>query len=248
MPYQAVLFDLFRTIVVYTAAAPTGKVREPQWRSAMEVLRPRAAQLLPGVDFERFLDSLVAASAEIARTRAPQHLEVAIEERYRRAMARLGAGAEQSVAAAHELSALQLAAQAANSTLPPAHRALLESLAGRFRIAVVSNFDHTRTVHDLLARLGVDRLFSAVVVSMEIGRRKPHPEIFRAALRRLATPAERALFVGDSLQDDIGGARSVGMDSVWVDRRGSGVPERGPKPTFVIRELPELEQILGRHR
>jgi putative hydrolase of the HAD superfamily len=244
MPYDAVLFDLFRTVIVYTPAAPTAKVHEPHWRAAMGALRPRAAQLLPGIEFDRFLDALVAASEEIGRARAPEYLEVPIAERYRRAVERLGAQACNAEAVARELSDLQLSLQSASSILPPAHRELLESLGGRFRLAAVSNFDHSETVHALLARLGLDRLFPAVVVSMEFGRRKPHPAIFREGLRRIGAAPERSLFVGDSLSEDVAGAQSVGMDTAWIDGEGKGVKEGATVPTYVVRELAAVAGLL----
>jgi HAD superfamily hydrolase (TIGR01549 family) len=244
MRYDAVLFDLFRTVIVYTPAAPTAKVREPHWRTAMGALRPRAADLLPGVEFDRFLDALVAVSEEIRRARPPEYLEVPIAERYRRALERLECHGTQAEAIARELSGLQLEVQAANSTLPAAHRELLESLRGRFRLATVSNFDHAATVHSLLARLGLDRLFSAAVISIEFGRRKPHPTIFREALRRIDSVPQRTLFVGDSLTEDVAGAQSVGLDAAWIDRHGRGVRKGRPMPTYVIRELGEVAKLL----
>jgi putative hydrolase of the HAD superfamily len=244
MRYDAVLFDLFRTVIIYTPAAPTAKVHEPQWRAAMAVLRPRAAELLPEVEFDRFLDAVVEASAEVRRARAPEYLEVPIADRYRRAIEILGYRGEKAASIGRELSQLQLEAQAANSTLPPSHRELLESLRGRFRVAAVSNFDDSQTMRSLLARLGLDRLFSTAVISIDFGRRKPHPTIFEEALRRIDASPQRTLFVGDSLNEDIGGAQSVGMDAAWIDRQGKGVKEEGPVPTYVIRELGEVAELL----
>jgi putative hydrolase of the HAD superfamily len=245
MRYDAVLFDLFRTVILYTPAAPTAKVHEPQWRGAMAVLRPRATELLPGVEFDRFLDALVEASGEVRRARAPKYFEVPIADRYRRAIEILGIHGEKAARIGLELSELQLEAQAANSTLPDPHRELLESLRGRLRVAAVSNFDDSRTMHSLLARLGLDRLFSTAVISIDFGRRKPHPSIFQEALRRIDAVPQRTLFVGDSINEDIGGALAVGMDAAWVDRKGLGAKEGGPVPTYVIRELGEVAGILG---
>ena len=197
MRYPVLLFDLFRTILMFTPQAPTGQVREAGWRAAMGALRGRAAPLLGGIEFDFFLDALYDVSVAIAKARPPEHLEVPIEERYTRALARLGCeGPAAAVTAAG------------------------------------------------LARHGLDRILTTAVISIDLGRRKPHPAIFREALRRLDASAESALFVGDSLDDDIAGARSAGIDGAWVNWSGAALPAEAVPPTFVLRSLTELRGVL----
>ncbi len=245
MRYRAILFDLFRTVVVFTSKAPTGKVKEPTWRSAMEVVRGTAEELLPGIGFDAFLDALVAASEDIARNRAPDYYEVPIGERYRRAVARLGRDSPNAFSIAEQLAQVQLRAQAANTRLPAEHKQLLRGLASNYRLGLISNFDHGPTVHELLARDGLDRVLSATVISIEFGRRKPHPAIFQEALRRLdVTPAE-ALFVGESPVEDAGGARGAGLDAAWLNIGGMALPPDVPEPTYVLSQLTDLRKVLG---
>jgi len=81
----------------------------------------------------------------------------------------------------------------------------LESLRARgMELAVVSNWDVGLAEH--LRRLGIDRLFSAVVTSAEAGAAKPDPAAFRLALERLAVAPGRALHVGDEPEDEQGAA------------------------------------------
>jgi putative hydrolase of the HAD superfamily len=109
---------------------------------------------------------------------------------------------------------------------------------------VVSNFDHSATAQALLARHGLDEVLTTAVVSIDFGRRKPHPAIFLEAVRRLdATPA-MALFVGDSLGDDVNGARAAGIDSAWINWSAAPLPADGPQPTYTIRALTELRRVL----
>ncbi len=244
MRYPAVLFDLFRTILMFTPQAPTGQVKEPTWRPAMGSLRGRANALLNGIEFDFFVDALYDVSVAIAKARPPEHREVPIEERYARALARLGCEGTAAAEMAAKLAALQLDAQAANTELPAAHAALLRELAQQRRLAVVSNFDHGPTAHALLARHGLDQVLTTAVISIDAGRRKPHPEIFAIALQRLGVEPQEALFVGDSLGDDVGGAGAVGMDTAWVNWGGAALPAQGPQPTFVLRTLPDLREVL----
>ncbi len=247
MRYPVVLLDLFRTVLTYTPQAPTGDVKDPSWRAAMGGLRGRAAPLLGGIEFDFFVDALYDVSVAIARARPPHYLEVSIEERYARALARLGCEGPTALEMAKKLAALQLEAQAANTECAPAHAALLRDLAAQRRLALVSNFDHAATGHALLARHGLDRLCAAAVFSIEAGHRKPHPSIFEAALRRLDAQPQDALFIGDSFAEDIRGAGAVGMDTVWVNWHGAPAPD-GPQPTYTVPALVRLRELLADDR
>jgi putative hydrolase of the HAD superfamily len=60
----------------------------------------------------------------------------------------------------------------------------------------------------------------AIVDSRSHGRVKPHPTIFQAALAALGVEPRHAVMVGDSLEEDIEGARALGMHAILVDREG----------------------------
>ena len=136
MRYPVLLFDLFRTILLFTPQAPTGQVKEPTWRAAMGGLRGRAAPLLGGIEFDFFLDALYDVSVAIAKARAPEHLEVPIEERYARALARLGcegAAAADTAARARPPAARRASRQhrAPGGARRPAARSGAHAPAGR---------------------------------------------------------------------------------------------------------------------
>ena len=103
--------------------------------------------------------------------------------------------------------------------LIPGTYQLLESLAGRYRIGLVSNFTHPPAVEQILARVGLEGFFDAILISGHLGFRKPHPAVFTTLATRLGlTPAE-IVFVGDELQADIVGAQKAGMRTVWMTYR-----------------------------
>ena len=94
--------------------------------------------------------------------------------------------------------------------------ALLESLRERgLRLGLVSNaFDPGWLLHRDLEEMGLRERLDYAVFSSEVGKRKPHPDIFRNALEALDVPAEEALFVGDRLYEDVRGAGELGMSTV----------------------------------
>jgi len=104
-------------------------------------------------------------------------------------------------------------------SLPHGHRDLLDQLHGRYRTALVTNFQHWPAIYRLLDRFELADLFDIVVISGELGWRKPHPAIFREALKRLDVTEREAVFVGDDLKVDIEGAAACGMDTILLDCR-----------------------------
>ena len=94
--------------------------------------------------------------------------------------------------------------------------ALLDSLrSGGLKLGLVSNaFDPAWLLHRDLEQMGLAERLDFAVFSSEVGKRKPHPLIFRCALESLEVGAEETLFVGDRLLEDVGGASALGMKTV----------------------------------
>ncbi len=98
-------------------------------------------------------------------------------------------------------------------------RSVLEKLHGKYKLGIVSNFAIPECVLRLLERDGLTELFDVVVVSGAVNKRKPRPEIFQRALEKLGVDAESVVFVGDTVDADIQGPKSMGMKTIYVERR-----------------------------
>jgi len=122
------------------------------------------------------------------------------------------------------------------------NRPVLERLAARFRLGVVSNF--TGNLEPCLEELDLRRLFGAVLDSGVLGFAKPDERIFLQALTCLGARASDAWMVGDNLEADLRPAQRLGMRTAWVTP-----PARpGPgdfTPTRRIARLPELEAAVA---
>lgn len=235
---RAVLFDLFGTVVHFAPRAPAAA---GGWRAAMGWLREAAARELPAVSFDELLPALLQVSEEIVRQRPPEYLEVPSRERFRRALARVGVDASDI---AERLSLVHMAYLASTTCLPAGHGGVLECLAARYRLGLVSNFDHGPTARRVLATHGVERFFKVILISDGFGRRKPHPAIFQAALHDLGVRADEAVYVGDSAADDIVGATNAQLAGIWINPKGELLPPDTPQPRAVIRALEELPALL----
>jgi putative hydrolase of the HAD superfamily len=105
------------------------------------------------------------------------------------------------------------------------------------RLVVASNWDSS--LPDVLERAGLAPLLDGVVSSAMAGSTKPAPEVFREALRQAGAEPAEALHVGDSLENDIAGARALGMRAVLIERDGAAPPS-GVQTIGALTELPRL--------
>lgn len=104
--------------------------------------------------------------------------------------------------------------------LQPAVVGMVRALAAERTLAVVTNTHLETLVPGLLAAAGIRDAFAAVVTSVEVGRRKPHPAIFTAACRELGVAPETVTFVGDTYGADYAGPTAAGMTAYLIDPAG----------------------------
>ena len=122
-------------------------------------------------------------------------------------------------------------------TFPDALPALRELRQRGLRLVVVSNWDCS--LPEWLDRAGIGELVDGSVSSAVVGEAKPAPAVFEAGLRLAGCDAAEALFVGDSLENDVIGARAAGLRAVLVQRAGE--PPAGVES---VRSLGELSAIV----
>jgi FMN phosphatase YigB (HAD superfamily) len=115
-----------------------------------------------------------------------------------------------------------------------AREALLAARARGQRVIVVSNWDVS--LLEVLELVGLAPLLHGVVTSAAIGARKPSPAIFEHALALAGAAPGQAVHVGDSLKEDVAGARACGIAAVLLRRDG----ESGPAGVATIASLTQL--------
>jgi putative hydrolase of the HAD superfamily len=122
----------------------------------------------------------------------------------------------------------------------PGTGAVLQALRDSgYRLAIASNFDGR--LHGVVAGLAELRVVEEVVVSSQVGWRKPAGGFFQALCRRLGLPPEQILLVGDDLVNDYEGARAAGSRAVLFDPlQRSGLPEG--------RRITHLNELLALKR
>jgi putative hydrolase of the HAD superfamily len=122
--------------------------------------------------------------------------------------------------------------------IAPGTTDVLERLAKRYELGVISNSDGTMA--RLLKAVGLSRYFRTITDSGTVGHQKPSPEIFRLALEAMGAEPEQSVYVGDIYSVDYVGATGAGMNAVLIDELGTYDGLDFPR----ISKLAELEAVL----
>jgi putative hydrolase of the HAD superfamily len=123
---------------------------------------------------------------------------------------------------------------------------VLGRLKKMYKLGVVSNSSWSPAVWKTLERFKISGCFDGIVVSVDVGWRKPSPKIFRKALQKFGVTASETVFVGDELDDDVEGAQRVGMHTVWLRNPSSAERISRIKPDYTISQIRELLSVLRR--
>jgi putative hydrolase of the HAD superfamily len=220
---DAILLDALGTLVALEPPAPALRV-ELQRRFGVEVTEAEAER---------------AIAAEIVYYRA--HLDEGRDlERLAELRARCARVLQDSLppTAAHVDPGAMTEALLASlrfRAFPDAAPALAGARERGTRLVVVSNWD--MSLNQVLARLALAPLLDGIVTSAAAGARKPAPEIFTRALELAGAGPERAIHVGDSLDEDVAGARAAGIEPILI-RREDGASVTGVRTIRTLTELP----------
>ncbi len=245
MPIRALSLDLFDTLVdLHMDRLPVVEIGGRRVPSTYGLLHGASVQW-HGLEFERFAAELGAVDRGIRDTWYAEHRELPTIDRFRAFAERVGV---RDPALAEALTRVHMAEIRAYATHPVHHAPLFGRLKSRVRLAVCSNFSHGETARFVLEQAGLLAHFDPVVISDEVGIRKPRAEIFEAVLERLGVEPGDVIHVGDNLAADVAGAAALGMRTAWITRR---VPKpddvlakhEGPSPDHVVADLRDLLEI-----
>lgn len=239
--YSAVLFDLFDTLVMFEPSLlPVVELDGETWNSTAEDVFGEMKDSLGRMEFRDFRGPFVQSHRELMELRKKDLREYPNRKRFEMFMDKTGLRKDDATIEAFVRSHMKSLCRA--MVYPPRHTETLLYLRKKgCRLCVVSNFDHAPTARGLLEKFEIAGFFEQVVISEEVGWRKPHRKIFETALRKLDVSASEAVFVGDNPEADVTGSAGCGMDAVWVKRNG---PTMEAKPKFTIEDLCELREII----
>lgn len=121
--------------------------------------------------------------------------------------------------------------------------AVIDRLSEVYRLGVISNaFKDVQ--YNKLRGIGILEYFDTIILSEEMGIRKPDERIFCRAAEALGCDVEECIYVGNSFETDIVGAMNAGMMTCWFNADGKGIEQGDVQPDFIITQLHELLKIL----
>ncbi|MBS3084265.1 HAD family phosphatase [Candidatus Pacearchaeota archaeon] len=105
---------------------------------------------------------------------------------------------------------------------------IVKKLKERYKIALLTN-NNKEYCEEFLFKTGLNKLFDVVVLSYEVGYRKPAPEIYQILIRRLKVKPQEILYVDDGASKLIP-AKKIGMDTIQY---------KGKKTDQILRKMTE---------
>jgi putative hydrolase of the HAD superfamily len=103
------------------------------------------------------------------------------------------------------------------------------------KLGVISNWDSR--LFKISEGLGLDEHFDFILASAVFGSSKPSPKIFEEALHRAGVDPHEAIHIGDSFEDDVRGAMTVGISAILIDRHPKLRPHQHHPTITDFREL-----------
>jgi putative hydrolase of the HAD superfamily len=238
MKIEAVLFDMFDTLMMIER---DHAFYSPSLKKTYDYLKGKGIE----VTFTEFQEAYVEARDALYAKADPNMEEPHFNLRISKALRNLG---YDYPAASDIVTGATNAFCETFMQFVSADNSALESLRilhGKYKLGIVSNFAIPECVFKLLKRHDIEALFDVVVVSGAVNKRKPSPDIFKKALDLLKVSADNAVFVGDTIDADIQGAKGAGMKTIYIERRTQPTSEES-KPDHCIKTMSDLPFVLER--
>ncbi len=232
---KAILLDCWGTIL----HAPSLMTRD----SAIEAFHRTLRELGYEADFKNFREAYLREAERQHREADSDYRELDYVERLRRVLEAIGLE-EDAKRLAEEIWRRYLDEWPRQSRLDPEAPRLLRRLREAYKLALVTNFPDLPTAHRVFDTLNLWEYFDAILVSAEVGYRKPSPIIFQKALEMLGVKPQEAVMVGDTLEADVEGARKLGVKTILIDPERARKGESLKGVDAIIGSLRELEGVL----
>jgi len=245
--YNAVIFDLFDTIVNFNFNhLPEIVLKGFRSRTTSTEVYDVFKRYYPKVGFGDFYKSFIDSYHEFQELKLKEFREFPNRERFRIMLLKMDIGPlENQNVLEDEMVLAHMNALVSCVEFPEENRKTLEYVRAKgYKTAIVSNFDYGPTAYNLIYKLGIRSLVDEIIISCDVGWRKPKAIIFQSAIDKLDIKPEEALFVGDNFGADVVGSKSMGMDAAWININSQPEENLIPEPEFIVKRLSDLVDII----
>jgi len=237
-PYNAILLDLDDTIVTDDA------VSEETWKVVCRRFQPYVGECSSAELYDAIRNTAAGYWGDPGNhSKGRLNLEGTRREIVRVALN--GIGISDDELADKLADTYSREKELAVTLIPGAIETLRSFKENGLRLAMITN-GGADVQRRKITRFGLDAMFDFILIEGEFGAGKPDARVFNEAINKLHVTASAACMVGDDLVRDIAGAQELGIYSIWVDWRGSGLPLHSViKPDYVVKSLEQLTKDNG---
>jgi HAD superfamily hydrolase (TIGR01509 family) len=207
--------------------------------SKRQIVKMTGAQMAPDAFFD-FLEERY----QVLRKRAKQQLVEATEKEMWTQWMLSDYPAEKIAPLSGKLTRLWRDCDGRRVPRPDVSRVVLELSDRGYLLGIIANTITETEIPDWLEQDHLTDYFKTVVLSSKLGIRKPNPEIYWEAARRIGVPPEKCAYVGDNLVRDVEGTQAAGFGMSIILLEPETIKKEPPngdvKPDRIIYELCEL--------
>lgn len=242
---RGVIFDFGSTLIAFRGEA--SEVRALATRAMVKKLNEESVRLDNDVFIQRFYELLETSFA----AREASNIEISSMSVLRLVLTEFGYAAVADETLEHALACFYKHFEDYWEPMSDLLAVLDEIHEADYRLGMISNAGNAANVQRLIDKAGIRKYFDPVLISSEVGLRKPHRLLFETVLRRWQLPAEQVVMIGDMLKADVLGAQQVGMHQIWITAEADNennhqhavdiVPEATAK---ILRDVPALIRSL----
>lgn len=237
-PYNAILLDLDDTIVTDDA------VSEETWKVVCRRFQPYVGECSSAELYDAIRNTAAGYWGDPGNhSKGRLNLEGTRREIVRVALN--GIGISDDELADKLADTYSREKELAVTLIPGAIETLRSFKENGLRLAMITN-GGADVQRRKITRFGLDAMFDFILIEGEFGAGKPDARVFNEAINKLHVTASAACMVGDDLVRDIAGAQELGICSIWVDWKGSGLPLHSViKPDCIVKSLEQLTKDNG---
>jgi len=239
--FNIIFFDLGKTLLYFHGDS------QDVFQKGKQMLSKTLKKKLPGLDETKFLADFDNSITEYYRERDEGYVEYTTYKILERCLENHGYSHIPPKLLHNALEGMYSFSEKfwhpAEDTIPTL--SLLRKQG--YKIGIISNAGDAYNAHRLINRNHIRRYMDGILISAEIGVRKPAPLIFKMALDQLGGSPRDAVMVGDTLRADILGAKQVGMAAIWITRQADTPQNNEDRLTILpdasipaLKELPEV--------
>jgi len=246
--YRVFIFDLFDTLIDFNRSLlPEFSIDGEKHNSTFTPVYSVFQKYYRGYDIKKFHNSFVESHEKFQKLKSIENREFHNGERFKILLSSLGIEFSSDVdMVIEEMVKAHMKSLSGTMEFPEESRDALDFISDRNnRMAIISNFDYAPAAYMLLNKFDIRKYFERVVISVEIGWRKPRPEIFLTALDLLEINPRDALYIGDNYYADVIGSKSIGMDVIWINRKDDIIEDQTHRPDYIISNFKDIIGLLS---